>query len=156
MKAWGDALRDSALSGLFASAATAGVAAWRGQRERGTPVTPLNAVSHVLWGDRAAADDRVSTQRTLAGLAVNHGAATFWALLYELLFGDSRTPAQALRGAAAVAAIAYVVDYHVVPRRLTPGYELALSGKSLAAIYAALATALAASTVLRSGRRTLN
>jgi hypothetical protein len=46
-----------------------------------------------------------------------------------------------LRGAA-VSAAAYVTDYHLVPRRLTPGFELRLPRLALAPIYAALAVGL--------------
>jgi hypothetical protein len=43
-----------------------------------------------------------------------------------------------------VAATAYVVDYHVVPRRLTPGFELRLRGAAFAGVFATLALGLAA------------
>jgi hypothetical protein len=46
--------------------------------------------------------------------------------------------------AAAVSSAAYVTDYYVVPRRLTPGFELRLPGSALALIYAALALGLSA------------
>ena len=75
-------------------------------------------------------------------LAANYGASVFWALLYEALGSRQRTRPRALRDAAAAAAIAYVVDYHVVPKRLTPGFELRIPSKALAAIYAALAVGL--------------
>ena len=60
-----------------------------------------------------------------------------------------RPPSRAVpaRGAA-TSAIAYVVDYHVVPRRLTPGFELRLPGAALAGIYAAMALGLAARDLL--------
>ncbi len=55
--------------------------------------------------------------------------------------------------AAGVAAAAYLIDYHVIPKRLTPGFEKRLSGKSMCAIFAALAIGLAARDVLDATRR---
>jgi hypothetical protein len=43
----------------------------------------------------------------------------------------------------AVAAVAYFVDYRLTPRRLMPGYERRISGRSLLAVYASLAAGLA-------------
>ena len=54
-----------------------------------------------------------------------------------------------LLSGAAVSALAYLTDYHVVPSRLTPGFEKRLGGRSLLAIYAALAFSLAAITARR-------
>jgi hypothetical protein len=68
----------------------------------------------------------------------------FWALFYEAL-ADRMAP---LARGAAVSALAYVVDYHVVPRRLTPGFEMRLGRPALAAIYAALAFGLSARDLL--------
>jgi hypothetical protein len=45
-------------------------------------------------------------------------------------------------GAVGVAALAYVTDYHLIPRRFTPGFELSLSRHSFPWLYAALAAGL--------------
>ena len=50
---------------------------------------------------------------------------------------------------AYVSATAYVTDYCVVPKRLTPGFELRLPRRALAPIYAALALGLSLRDVLR-------
>ena len=82
---------------------------------------------------------------TGTGIVANLGASVFWALLYEALRrgrrDESNTPGT-LGRALLVSAAAYVVDYHVVPKRFTPGFELRLPGRALAAIYAALAFGL--------------
>jgi hypothetical protein len=52
--------------------------------------------------------------------------------------------------ATATAATEYVVDYHVVPERLTPGFDEHLSNHSLAGVQVALAVGFAAATLLRS------
>ncbi len=149
MKTWSEAAKDSSFTGTVASAATAAVAAALGKKEAGSPWAPLNAVSHALWGDRAARRSGFSGKYTLTGTALNQGGAMFWALLYEKAFGRTRSVPGALLGGAAIAALAYVVDYYVVPKRLTPGYEKRLSPRSLAGLYGALALGLGASTILR-------
>ncbi len=77
----------------------------------------------------------------------------FWALLYEALGRRRRRSAgRALRDGAITSAAAYVVDYHVVPRRLTPGFELRVPGRALAAVYGALAVGLALRGMYRAAR----
>ena len=105
---------------------------------------PLNATSHFAWGERAARQDGYSARYTGTGFAANYAAAVFWALFYEAL--PRRMPP--LARAAAVSALAYVTDYHIVPRRLTPGFELRIPGAALAAAYAALAFGLSARDLL--------
>lgn len=135
-------------SGAIAGLTTALTASLAGKREAGSYMAPLNATSHAFWGDEAAQHDEASAKYTLTGFATNVASATFWAAIYEKLFGQQSSPEQSplkpLLGAIAVTAGAYVTDYYLVPKQLTPGYELRLSGKSLAAIYGALAFGLAA------------
>jgi hypothetical protein len=74
------------------------------------------------------------------------------ACLYEMLAGRRvRTRSRALAGGALTSAVAYVTDYHVVPRRLTPGFEMRLSRAALAAVYVALALGLCARDLFTSG-----
>ena len=54
--------------------------------------------------------------------------------------------------AAAVTAGAYLIDYYLIPKRFTPGFEKRLSGKSLAAVFVALAMGLAARDLKRAAR----
>jgi hypothetical protein len=137
-------LRRALISGSIAAAAVTLVASLAGRRTAGSYPAPLNATSHFLWGGRAARKDGYSLKYTATGMAANYGASVFWALFYEALAGRM---APLSRGAA-VSALAYVVDYHVVPRRLTPGFELRLGGPALAAIYAALALGLSVRDLL--------
>ena len=130
------------VSGTLAAAAVTLAASLAARRATGSSAAALNATSHFLWGDRAARRNAYSLKYTGVGFAANYGASVFWALLYEALGSSRRTRSRALRDAAATAAIAYVVDYHVVPKRLTPGFELRIPSKALAAVYAALALGL--------------
>ena len=147
-------MRDALITGSIACIATLAAAALLGARERGSAVAPINATSHILWGDEDAAQARVpDVKHTVPGVALNEGACVFWALFYEKAFGrraergDLRA---ALAGGAAVAALAYLVDYHLVSKRLTPGWELQLSRRSLAAMYAALALSFPLRGIFRS------
>src|SRR5438045_9328878 len=59
-----------------------------------------------------------------------------------------RTAAALLRDACAMSVIAAVIDYGATPKRLTPGWELVLSKRSIAATYVAMALGLAAGALL--------
>jgi hypothetical protein len=123
-----------------------------GARETGSAVAPINATSHVAWGERAGEFEGVDAKHTLLGMLINAGACVFWATFYERYFGraaDRGDVGTALLGGGIVAAAAYVTDYHVVPKRLTPGWEQRISGRSLAATYAMLAVSLTLRGLLR-------
>ena len=132
-------------AGATASLTTAAVLYLRGRAEQGSGAGPLNAVSHIVYGDEAMKRDAVSRKYTLTGLALNSAAVTAWAAVHQLLLGRRRfvrRPPRSLLGALAVSALAYGVDSYVVPRRLRPGFERRLSKGSLLAVYAALAVTL--------------
>jgi hypothetical protein len=99
---------------------------------------PMNAVAHIHDGGPPAARDR-GGRNTLTGFAIHTAASVWWAFFLEAL------PRQQRRGlgAAAIAAMAFFVDYGVVHRRLRPGFERYLSSPSLFAVYAALAAGFA-------------
>lgn len=152
-KSWSEAFRDGAVSGAIAGAATAAVAAVRGARDSGSAIAPINATSHVLHGEKAAAVTHVDLEHTGVGLPIHIGSAMLWATLYERAFGtaaDRGEVGKAFAGGFAVAALAYVTDYHAVPKRLTPGWEERVSGGSLGLIYAALALSLPLRGLLRA------
>jgi hypothetical protein len=88
------------------------------------------------------------------GLLINTGAGMFWALVQELLLARShyRDRATAAATGAAVGALAYAVDYHLIPRRLTPGWELRLSRRGVALGFVALGVSLAVAGLLRARR----
>jgi hypothetical protein len=159
-------LRRAATSGTMGGLAAAMAASVAGKYENDSFAAPLNATSHIIWGDEAAHQDRFSLKYTLTGFLLNHVSGIFWALFYEKLFGKRTSNTQPtirsiskpnnasmikpLLGATAVAAGAYVVDYHLIPRRFTPGFEKRVSGKSLAAILAGLAIGLAARDIINA------
>jgi hypothetical protein len=149
---WSEALRRAALSGAVAAGTTSACVALAGARDSGSAVAPLNATSHIAWGESAGKVEKIDARHTLLGMALNFGACVFWATFYERYFGRAaeRTAiGTALLGGGAVAAAAYVTDYHVVPKRLTPGWEYRVSNRSLAVIYTVLALSLPLRGLLR-------
>lgn len=149
-------MRDALITGSIACLATLAAAALCGKRKNGNAVAPINATSHILWGEQAGRALEVDAKHTASGVALNEGACVFWALIYETAFGraaDRGGKAAALAGGGAVAALAYLVDYHLVSRRLTPGWEMHLDGRSLAVVYAALALSLPLRSFLRRALR---
>ncbi|WP_341845015.1 hypothetical protein [Caballeronia fortuita] len=78
------------------------------------------------------------------------GSAVFWGVLFEALCAKRPRPAKIVTAAATTALIAYVVDYHAVPKRVTPGFEAHLSTRSLAMTYVALGAGFAMAALLRS------
>ena len=138
-------------TGTLAGLATTATLALLGRRQTGSAAAPINATSHVLWGDEAGTADAVDAKHTVPGVLINGGAGIFWALVRELL--SDRLPRQnrttAVATGAAVAGLAYLVDYHLIPRRLTPGWELRLHRRSVALGFVALGAALAIATLVQ-------
>ena len=138
------------------TAATTAAIAASGAIELHNAAAPLNAISHIVWGDTAARQNGTSARYTVLGTALNAAAMASWAVLHQAIFRpDRRRPgfAPALARGAATAVAAYVVDYYVVPRRLTPGFEKRLSGRSVFAVYAALAAGFALGEQMTRRRR---
>ncbi len=145
---------DTIATATIATVATTLTSALLGQRELGHPAAPLNATSHIVWGDEAATHDGFDVKHTVVGAAINASAMVAWALVAEAAFGQWARRGSSLRplaAGAAVSALAYVTDYHAVPRRLTPGFEMRLSGAALGVTYGVLALAMAGGLARRSG-----
>jgi hypothetical protein len=155
MSGWQQTVKDAVLPGSAAAITSALVAAVRGRRDSGSAIAPINAVSHALWGDRAAESSSASFRYTAVGLLIHTGASIFWAAVFEKLFrraaerGGIGAP---LLYGTALSAVAYVTDYYLVPRRFTPGFEKRVSQGSLLAVYASLAVTLGVAAALR-GRK---
>ncbi|MCW7539804.1 hypothetical protein OOT46_18375 [Aquabacterium sp. A7-Y] len=146
MKTWTAAVKDAVVSGGAASITSAALLALRGRKETGSAVAPLNATSHIIHGDEALNVDRPTVRHTATGAALHAASGIFWGVLFEKLLGREREPRSAAavaRNAIKATAVAAVVDLVVVPRRLTPGFERRLSGKSLWMVYGGLAVGMA-------------
>ena len=150
------------LTGTAASIATGAALALLARAEGKGASQPINATSHWLHGPDAGRVRGLNVAHTATGYATHHASCIFWALPFEwwLSSREERTAAEVLGLAGAVSGIAAVVDYGIVPRRLTPGWEHAVSRRSVAATFAATALGLAAGGLLvrnlrprRSGER---
>jgi len=144
-------IKDTLTTGAVATASTTAVVALLGSVEGGSAAAPINAVSHILWGEKEADTEEVDAQHTLAGAGLNTMAVTGWAALHELFMPRKGKPSvqSALIAGAATATVAYVTDYHVVPKRFKPGFEKRLSPTALFGVYATLALSLAAASLWR-------
>lgn len=139
------------LSGTVAGLCAAAAAAYCARREGSTACAPINAVTHSLWPQRAVRERGFSVRHTVLGLGIHQAAAVFWALMFERIVprAPRADPAGVAVAAAATAATAYCVDYHVVPERLTPGFEAHLGPRSMTCVYVGIAVGLAAVALLR-------
>jgi hypothetical protein len=146
MNSWSKALRNTLPIAGLTGATTVVAAALCGWRENDNAVAPLNAVSHIVWGDEATTQENISTKYTATGVALNVMAMFGWALIFAKLFPTpgklAKRAASSFSGGALVSLLAYIVDYHLVPKRLTPGIESRLSCGSLLVIYIVLALSL--------------
>lgn len=143
-------LRLFALCGLGAVAGTFAALSILAAR-RGTPLTQVvNSSTHAFDGRRAAMDRSASIVRTGGGLAINTGAALFWggvgACAIRLL-RPLRARGRLLTGAS-VAALAGLVDYGLVPRRLTPGWERVLPPADVVLALAGMGAGIGAGAIL--------
>jgi hypothetical protein len=138
------------VSGTAVAFATSAALSLLARLEGRSAIQPVNSTSHWYWGDAAGRSRRIDAPHTVVGFVTHHGASLFWACAYELL---RRHPHKrpAAGDAAAVTALAAVVDYAVVPKRLRPGWEKVVSPRAIGVAYVAMAVALALSP--RAGGR---
>jgi hypothetical protein len=150
MTGWKDAIAEGLVSGTLGAALATGVLMLAGRREGGSAVAPINAVSHWVWGEEAARDESVDARHTAVGAVTQLLAGIFWGTLHAKLrprvSGDAVVPA-AIAGALATGAVAATVDYGLIPKRLTPGWELRLSNRSVAVALVAMAAGIALGTI---------
>jgi len=114
-------------------------------RAEGKPLArPFNATSHWFHGQGAGRLDAADLRHTGVGLATNQAAAMFWGSLFGLYLSSCprHGNGRIMRDAAMMGAIASVVDYGLMPKRLTPGWELALGKTSVGLSMVAMAVGL--------------
>jgi hypothetical protein len=135
---WREAFRRGIASGTIASFVSSAALAICGRRDAGTAAGPINGPSQWAWGEGAARVRRVTWRHTALGYAIHHLMSVGWATLHEKHFAG-----KAASTAFATAALAWFVDYRVVPRRWGPGFEKQLGRTSLFIVYVAFAAGLA-------------
>jgi hypothetical protein len=148
-------LLSAATTGTVANLAVTGTLGLLAQLEGQDPLQPINATSHWLYGPQVGRIKRVDLKHTAVGYVTNHAAAVFWAVPFTwwLARHPHRSSAEIAAGAATTAAVAAAVDYGLVPHRLTPGWEHAISPRSVAIAFGALALGLAAGALVDRARR---
>jgi hypothetical protein len=146
-----EALRRGLFSGSVAGLLSLATALVLSRRETGDADGVVNAVSHIAWGGTPLKQAARPGLNTVVGTLLHQGASIFWAFFYERFGGTTarHNSGAAMKAAATTAVVAYVVDYHVVPKRFQPGFEARLSGPSMFAVYAAFATGFWVASVLR-------
>jgi len=151
MEPWKTALQRGLVGGAASSLLSTATLAALGKREADSAYAPTNAISHWIWGDKAARHHGPSARYTLPGYLIHHGSATFWSVIFERLCGgllDRKEPATTLGVATAASAVACFADYQLTPQRLKPGYEKHLSRPALALVYGSFGAGLALGAML--------
>lgn len=143
---WAEILLTAATSGTVASAAVAAMLALRARAEGKGVLQPFNATSHVAHGPEAGRMRDADLAHTGLGAAAHHAAAMFWSLPFGWWLASRKNPTarEVAAGAAVTAGVAATVDYGLLPKRATPGWEHAVSTKSIAMAFGAMALGLAA------------
>lgn len=103
-------------------------------------IAPINATSHVFFGLQAAQAGRVDLLYTSLGAIIHIIASFFWAgvaLFLASMINANHTITAWLAGLV-TAAIAMTIDYVLLPARLSPGWELVLDVRGVAAGFLAL------------------
>lgn len=150
-RSWKQVLWRGILSGSAASVVSTAIIAARSQAETGSPLSGTNSTSHWLWGEKAGDQRDLNLRYTGLGYLTHHLSSIFWGVVFERWFPNRHRRPQALessRNALAVTTLAGATDYLAMPRRLTPGFERHLSGKSMFLVFAGFACALAGSRYL--------
>jgi len=138
-------VRQTAGGGTLAALASMAVLLWRGRHDSGSAAAPVNAITHWLWPRKALSRDEASLRYTGTGGVVHLASSMLWSAVYGGVRTRRREPTalNAVTDAAAVTAVAALVDLKLVPERLTPGFEHRLSGRSLFMVYAGFGIGLA-------------
>lgn len=132
------------LSGTLANTFSTVALIVSSQLEHGRPAAALNGPSQWVWGRSEARQRKATLRHTAIGYGIHHAMSIGWAMTHSASRRLGREPlARTYARAAATAALAYVVDYHVTPKRLRPGFRKHLSGPSIFASYSAFALGLA-------------
>ena len=137
-------------SGSVASVVSTAVLSVCGCVEHRDPFLPLNGPSQWVWGRHAPHVPGFSIRHTVAGYVIHHTMSVLWATVFEKMRAGkaaTRGPVHPLGAAVATSAAACFVDYRVMAKRFTPGFEKQLSRWSLLATYSAFALALAGAAI---------
>ena len=141
-----------AASGFCAGLAALAALAVAAERRNRSPWRPINATSHWIHGPRSGSVSRPDLAHTGTGFTTHMLASFWWALPFSAMIGRSArpSPSRVVAAAAGTTALAALVDYGLVPKRLTPGWELALPKSDLMMAYVAMGLGLVLGTYLHA------
>ena len=145
----------TACTGWVTSAIGLAAVLFASRVQSGASAAALNGSAQSVRGRSATTLRRPSWRITGVALLVHHASSHFWAAVHEHPRVRAAMPDSTLR-AALVAAAAGVVDYGILPHRLSPGYEGALDARGIAAVFGALAAGLAVGSLLQRSPRALH
>lgn len=127
--------------GSVASVLSTAAVSLGSRRRTGRAAAGINAASQWVYGESARRQCAASWRYTPVAYLIHHASSVFWAGVFDSPPARSILPGSGRR-AAATAAVAAVVDYGIVPRRMTPGFDSHLSLPAMAATYAAFGVGL--------------
>ncbi|SBV37559.1 conserved hypothetical protein [uncultured Stenotrophomonas sp.] len=143
-RCWRRILRDGGIASVLSTL----VVSTCSRHRTGSASAGTNAASQWLWYPRARFVHAPSWRHTVVGYLIHHACSVFWSIGYEATRPTQADTAGRIARAAMVAAVAYGVDYHVVPRRLSPGFEHKVGPVGMAAVYASFALGLVMATTI--------
>lgn len=112
-------------------------------RERKPVFAPIHAISHILFGEGVLAERSPNPKLLVSGLLLNLSAMIGWSAIAEMGFHVLKSSpgsfAPSALMAIAITVLAYIIDFHVVPKRFTPGFEHVISSRALRGVYYFLA-----------------
>jgi uncharacterized membrane protein YagU involved in acid resistance len=137
-------LRDRLLLGVWigmvAAAATAGALVGFGAA-RGSPLLPLNTVAHIVLGSRAFYVTDAHLLVTTLGVLVHVASVVVWGILFAIVLARAEGVRLWLGALVFTAAIA-AIDFLLLPKRFSPGFEESLTRVEVVVVYAVLAASL--------------
>ena len=143
-------MRRGVFAGLVAAAATGGVLLGFGSA-RGAPWRLINSAAVIAFGNSARFHHDFNVTVTAVGLAVHVLSVLLWGVVFAIATWRLRGWLLSLAGIL-FAGIVYVIDILLLPTRIAPGFESALTTPELAVVFATLGISLAAGVALAGGR----
>lgn len=127
--------------GLVAAAATAGALVGFGAA-RGSPLLPINTVAHIVLGSRAFYITDFHPLITTLGLLLHTVSVVVWGVLFAVAMARVYG-VRVWIGAIVFAAAVALIDFVLLPDRLSPGFENSLMRVEVVIVYLVLAVSLA-------------
>jgi hypothetical protein len=117
-------------------------------------LAPVQAISHIVFGESAYQTNRLNLSFAATGFILNGLAMIGWSSVAEFGLQILKVAPSNYVGALAigmsVSLLAYLVDFKVVPKRFTPGFEHVLTRRSVYLVYWMVSLSMALGSLGRS------